>query len=167
MVVKMFQTVIRYGGNMEKVLICDIDGCVIDTSGIWIDSKLSMIPKEKEFEFFEKQANNYDNPVCWECVNFVNAFKHTVDKIIFMTARSEVLRAGTLQRLKEVINVDFILMMRPIDNKDTPELLKESMLMQVQNYYKVLLAIDDNVETCKMYEKHGIPNILWAIGKCK
>lgn len=167
MVVKRFQTVIRYGGNMGKVLICDIDGCVIDTSSIWIDAGLSMIPEDKKFEFFEKQANNYDNPVCWECVNFVNAFKHAVDKIMFMTARSEVLREGTLQRLKDVINVDFTLMMRPLDNKDDPALLKESMLMCVQDEHKVVLAIDDNKEICEMYEEHGIPNILWEIGKYK
>lgn len=147
----------------KTALICDIDGCIIDTSNIWKMAKLFNVPENKYFEFFYQHANGTNNQYCMDCIEFVNNFKKFVDKVIFITARSEKLRIGTFERLKNVVNCDFDLLMRPVDNVDEPSILKEQILKEVNKNYVVLLAIDDDDNICSMYKNNGIATINWKI----
>jgi len=54
-----------------------------------------------------------------------------------------------------------LLLMRPETDKNPPCVLKLNILKQITDRFgfDVILAIDDDPATCKMYESHRIPVI--------
>ena len=143
----------------QKAIICDIDGCLLDTSYIHrsIDS-LGLEGAEK-WRFFESLAN--DIKVVRFNKNLANILKTFADsgmKIILLTARSESIKYQTKLRLNYEINdkFNYTLLMRPINDTSDPQTVKFIHLKKILEEYDVILAIDDEDENLKMFAFNGI-----------
>lgn len=151
----------------ERAIICDIDGCVLDTSRIDNEIVELGLTQEQSFKYFDINISRITPIVNIKVCHFLYYFASNEKcKIIFVTARSEKLREITYKQLAHVMEVrPEIIYMRPYGNYDEPHLLKEKILLKIKEHFNIFLAIDDNIQTCNMYEKHGIITIMCNIQK--
>ena len=126
-----------------KVIICDIDGVLMD--GPWWD----------DIEDFYLNMDSW-YPIDWT-VYMVNCFYKLGYKIIFLTARDEKVRVKTTQQLKELFPFNINLYMRPRGDMRESYIVKEEHLMELMEKYDILFAMDDEIPNCQMFKKHGIP----------
>lgn len=143
----------------EKVIICDIDGCILDTS--WIHKQIAELglTQEQAFKYFDMHIGSIESKTIIKIRDFLRLFDKKV-KIVFVTARSENIRAITYEQLTKAMRMfPEIIYMRPYGNLDEPRVLKEKILLEIKERFEVILAIDDNPGTCLMYEDYGIPVI--------
>lgn len=145
--------------NKENVIICDIDGCVLDTS--WINKKIAELglTRQQGFAYFNAHIGDKEPETITKMRDFLRMFDNKI-RIIFVTARNENLRQITFEQLVSALGVfPEVIYMRPEGNLDEPDILKEKILKEINNRFNVILAIDDNGLTCRMYEQHGILTI--------
>lgn len=137
----------------QKAIICDIDGCLLDTSGIEI--------KDNDFKSFHEKANS---PIwSWKKISLFNLLNNYTElgyKVILLTARSEEIRHQTYNYLIKsggtILKGKPILLMRKIgDTRPAHEMKEELLLEQMKNYY-IEFAIDDEQENCEMFRNYGI-----------
>lgn len=145
---------------MREAIICDIDGCLIETDWIFAEAKEKDLNTDETFALFDKYANSDRCVINQKYVKLLQTFSN-VD-IIFVTARSEAIRHETQKKLEEILKgQQFLLYMRPIGNKENSCALKEMHLKEILKNYKVHLAIDDYIGNCLIFEKYNIPYIHW------
>ncbi len=145
--------------NKENVIICDIDGCVLDTS--WINNKIAELglTREQGFVYFDVHIEDQEPETITKMRDFLRMFDYKI-RIIFVTARNEHLREITYRQLTSALGMfPEAIYMRPEGNKDDPDILKETILAEINKHFNVILAIDDDGRTCRMYEQHGILTI--------
>ena len=151
-----------------KVIVCDLDGCLFNTAWIWgVTNELGLMG-EKKWDFFHKNVNSEKSCTCEEMKNFLKDIIAKDTLIIFMTARSEEIRFATEERiLNELpeLAARHILLMRPYNNYDSSEVVKEKLLnIAINDYnYHISFAIDDEPKNCAMFEKYGIPTLQWKL----
>jgi len=76
----------------RKVVICDIDGCVLDTSRI--EKEMIGIQSEDEkFDYFNKHIGDIEPKSITKIVKLLRTFDNRAS-VIFVTARCESLRNG-------------------------------------------------------------------------
>lgn len=146
--------------SKEKVIICDIDGCILDTS--WINYRIAELnlTKEQGFVYFDEHIDDLAPTTIVKMRDFLRLLDNKI-KIIFVTARSERIREITYKQLTNALGMlPELIYMRPIDNLDDPHILKEKILAEINEHFDVILAIDDYGLTCRMYEQHGILTII-------
>lgn len=149
----------------ENAIICDIDGCLIQTDWIFNDAKRLGLNGEETFTLFDLYANDIMNSVDKNLVLTIKLLNFD-KKIIFLTARSEDIRERTRKNLERILpGVSFLLCMRPSDDKRPQKAVKEDYLRTITEHYNVVLAIDDSAENCAVFEKHDIPYIQWKFGE--
>lgn len=145
--------------NKENVIICDIDGCVLDTS--WIENKIAELglTRQQGFAYFDAHIEDREPVTITKMRDFLRMFDNK-SRIIFVTARNEKLREITYRQLTSALGMfPEVIYMRPEGNLDEPYILKEKILEEINNHFNVILAIDDNGLTCRMYEQYGILTI--------
>ena len=139
---------------MKSAIICDIDGCVIDTDWIWEEVERQNMEGSQMWEFFNKNANDLTKSKPQQLL--INRLQ-TNAEVIFSTARSEAIRKETREMLEKIMQgKEFILMMRPEKCFDSSEAVKEAHLMEILKNYEVACAIDNEKENCNMYRRHGL-----------
>ena len=145
---------------MKKAILCDIDGCLFDTSKIWAEINLLFIPDfepERKWNYFEERANDISysrvNPIIAEQLDL---FARMGYKIIFSTARSEKIRIGTENRINMEVSFPYELLMRPINNTFPAWKLKKLHYEVMKNRYDIKLAIDDEYDNLVMYANEGV-----------
>lgn len=151
-------------------IICDIDGCLVDTSWIWrLVNNLSMTDEQK-FDYFNLNANSRYSTVDLILLTILNYCRQIeiAQRIIFLTARSEIIAAPTINFLHArtglVPGKDFLINFRPVDDKLTPVESKRVRLLKIlEQGHRILFAIDDNPEICKMYCEHKINAYIWKM----
>lgn len=145
--------------NKTKAIICDIDGCILDSSAIYTEIYRLNLKGANKWLFFETYANDS------EYVKFNKnlgewLFNQTQKgiAIIFLTARSENIRYQTRLRLIEEFKkgFDFKLLMRAKDDTDPPHVCKEKHMRDILAAYDVILAIDDEQKNLDMFNKYGL-----------
>ncbi len=142
-----------------KAIICDIDGCVLDTSAIYKEIERLNLEGQRKWMFFETFANDSKMSVFNQTLGnwLVSQYIKGIN-IIFLTARSEKIRYNTRTRLnKEFKNVlDYCLLMRAKDDLDPAHIVKEKHLKTILERYEVILAIDDEQPNLDMFNRYGL-----------
>lgn len=152
-------------------IICDLDGCLIDTSWIWRLVDGFNMTEEQKYKYFDLNANSTYSAIDTTLLTILNYCRQIMiaHRIIFLTARSEVIAAPTINFLQArtglVAGKDFLINFRPVDDKLSPVESKRVRLLKIlEQGHQILFAIDDEPEICKMYCEHKINGYLWRIG---
>lgn len=153
----------------SKYIICDLDGCLIDSAWIWDVVKNQNISKDEAFDIFNRLANADKNGIDLALYKYL-CFKASGGlKIHFITARSELIEVETINFLQKKLGLiygkDFSISFRPTTDLSSPA---ESKAVRIQSFIdsgrEVALAIDDEIEVLKMYASKKIPFLRWIIG---
>lgn len=154
---------------MNKYLICDLDGCLIDTAWIWEVVRAFKFTKEEGFDFFNRAANAEVNKIDIPLFKYL-CFKASGGlKIHFLTARSELIEVETINFIQKktglIYGKEFTISFRPTTDITSPAESKRVRLeAMLANDKKVAFAIDDEDEIVEMYEQKGIPTLKWITG---
>lgn len=152
-----------------KYIVCDLDGCLIDTSWIWEVVNAYKMTKDEGFDVFNKLANAERNKIDMTLFKYL-CFKASGGlKLHFLTARSELIEVETINFLQKKLGLiygkEFTISSRPTTDVSTPA---ESKAVRVQAMLdagkEIAFAIDDEDDILRMYLSKGIPVIKWMIG---
>lgn len=156
---------------MAKYLICDIDGCLVDSSWIWgvVNELKKTNPIVNPYEVFDKNANLSSNGVDVVLVDFIERFikKNNNDcELLFLTARSLAIKEETINFIKEHANLkDFQTSFRDLnDTSNSAESKKKRLDEILKAGNEVVLALDDDVNNVKMFKDYGIKTVQWRYG---
>lgn len=152
-----------------KYIICDLDGCLIKSGWIWDVAKEKGFSKDVAFDFFNRSA------CCDACEIDVSLYKYLCFKasggfrLHFLTARSEVISVETINFIQQktglIYGKEFTISFRPANDLSSPADSKARRLdAMIADKKEILLAIDDEDEILKMYQKRGIKTIKWISG---
>lgn len=143
----------------QKAIICDIDGCLLDTLNIHKQIEELGLTGALKWRYFEAGANDIKTvKFNRNLANVLKTFADTGIKIILLTARSEAIRYSTKLRLDYEINAAFSykLLMRSMGDSNDPHIVKYLHLKKILEEYDVILAIDDEDANLKMFAANGI-----------
>lgn len=152
-----------------KYIICDLDGCLIKSGWIWDVAKEKGFSKDVAFDFFNRSA------CCDACEIDVSLYKYLCFKasggfcLHFLTARSEVISVETINFIQQktglIYGKEFTISFRPANDLSSPADSKARRLdAMIADKKEIVLAIDDEDEILKMYQKRGIKTIKWISG---
>ena len=155
---------------MEKIIICDIDGCLINTSWIWKTISLLGIKDDAtKWDFFGRNANALYNTIDKKLVKFLKAeIKHRGAKVLFLTARNSSIEQNTITFIENGTGLkygkDFYISSRPgFDNLDPAE-SKNQRLSGIRSIFKIEFAVDDELKNCELFTRYDIPTLFWVMG---
>jgi len=152
-----------------KYVICDLDGCLIDSAWIWDVVKSQHVTKDDAFDIFNRLACADKNKIELPLFKYL-CFKASGGlKIHFLTARSELIEVETINFIQKktglIYGKEFTISSRANNDLSTPAQSKERRLQAfLDSGHEVVLAIDDEIEVLKMYSSKGIPALRWIIG---
>lgn len=145
----------------KKIIICDIDGCLVDTAHLL--ENCEQLGENEKWEKFNRNCCNSDNKKNWNLIEIIDTLDtHLVHKTIFLTTRSASIYKQTYQMLKSMFDFDsfgmaFSLLMRPADDNTTPSyVIKEGYIKKLKEQFDIVCAIDDDSRNCQMYKDNGI-----------
>ena len=153
-------------------VICDLDNCFID-SREWN----KFIPADNSRTGWDKYLDMID--LCKPNKQVIDMVCATCDlhPVIFMTGREDrhTCRHDTILQIKEYTDgkinmqdpkcVHKLLMRDEFDYRPAPIVKEEKLLQVIQHNYIPLVAIDDEIENCKMFMKYGMEVICYDIEK--
>ena len=141
----------------RKAVICDIDGCLLDTSQIFKEIEEKGLQGNEKWAYFERYANDRDKAKFnFILADVLNCLRNQGYKIIFSTARSEAIRINTKIRLQTDLGFMGDLFMRPLGNINPAAEVKAEHLKSIKGFYNACIAIDDEDENLKMFSKNGL-----------
>ncbi|MDD3238250.1 MAG: HAD family acid phosphatase [Candidatus Gastranaerophilales bacterium] len=144
----------------KDLIICDIDGVIVDISWIFQDEQFNAPDKtpEEKWDFFNRNANNMDNKINYDVVEIINRLKFFGGyKIAFVTSRSDIIYKSTLNMLHRIfVFDDILLLMRKEGDLSPSSLVKDRILADLNKKYKIICAIDDDPTNCAMFRGNGI-----------
>lgn len=153
----------------NKIILCDLDGCLIDSAWVWDVIKAYKMEKDDGFDVFNRLANSERNKIDKTLFKYL-CFKASGGlRIHFMTARSELIEVETINFLQKktglIYGKEFTISSRPSTDFLSSA---ESKAVRVQAMFdagkKIAFAIDDEDEILRMYLSKGIPVVKWIIG---
>lgn len=154
---------------MQDAIICDLDGCLFYTDWIFEEIEEQGLIGAAKWDYFHRHVNHPKSCMCPELKNFIKEVLTEGIFVIFMTARSEVIANETKSRLlKEfprLTTENHLIMMRPYNDYDDADLVKERMLQQLkkENKYSFIMAIDDEPKNIEMFARNQITAKQWRI----
>ncbi len=146
-----------WGGlvHLEKVIICDIDGTIADTS-----HRLHFVRKpdgeKKDWKgFFEAAVND---PVREDVRSMLISYFDQGYTIVFMSGRPDNYKEQTLKWLNDnYLNFAFTVIMRKANDKRDDTIVKKEMLdMYFPNKTKIHKVIDDRPSVIRMWRENGL-----------
>ena len=142
--------------SKPKAVICDIDGCLLDTREILREAEKKETEAEK-WRYFDTYANDRDK-VAFNYVlgEVLESLRQCGYKIIFSTARSEAIKINTKIRLRLELGYIEDIYMRPIGDSRPAAEVKADHLKKIREYYDAQIAIDDEDANVKMYADKGL-----------
>ena len=153
----------------EKIIICDLDGCLIDSEWIWSIINGMKLEKEVGFDMFNRLANAEANEIDLTLLNYLR-FKNIAGvRILFLTARSEIIETETINFIQRktglIFGKDFSISSRPsTDLTPAIESKRARLRTLIDSGKEILIAIDDEIDIVEMYEQAGIKAMQWSIG---
>lgn len=153
-------------GPKEKVIICDLDGTLCDTSHrehlvkhIVLDDE---VVQKKNWPLFFKELKN-DTPNEW-CRDILYKFEEHYP-IVFCSGRPDDYKKDTEEWLdKHQINYDH-LFMRQRGNYRKDDIIKENLLdFEILTRYIPYFVIDDRACVVRMWRSRGITTLACAEG---
>lgn len=152
-----------------RYIICDLDGCLINSKWIWDSVNSQKVTKDEAFDMFNRLANADANKIDLPCYKYL-CFKCAGGrKLHFLTARSEEIEVETINFIQKktglVFGKDFTISSRPKNDTSLPA---QSKAVRVQKFLDegnvIDLAIDDEDAVLEMYRSKNIPAMKWIIG---
>lgn len=156
---------------MENIIICDIDGCLVNSSWIWKTITLLGIKDDAtKWDFFSRNANALYGSIDKNLIKFLKAeIKIRNARILFLTARNVCIEEQTIKFIEKrtglVYEQDFFISSRPGYDKSGSAESKRARLELIKKFYNPVFAIDDELIICELYSKHKIPTLFWVIGQ--
>lgn len=152
----------------KNIIICDLDGCLIDTSWIWEINKGLKLESPQCWELFENNANSSWSKIDAVLLNYLKEKRNQGFEIEFLTARSLTIYDETKNFIEKTTglkhNKDFGLLMRKPDDESPAVDYKQKAITERLSKYDIALAIDDDKSIVEMYKKEGINAVRWQIG---
>ncbi len=140
----------------KKAIICDIDGCLLDTAHIHEDIKELGLEGLDKWRYFEMYANDIDVKFNHNLGGLLESLARNGYEIIFSTARNESIKHRTILKLKSNLDCEFKLYMRASNDISPACEVKKKHLKQIQEEYAVEMAIDDEDANLDMFSKKGL-----------
>lgn len=145
----------------QKVIVFDIDGCLAD------DSHRAHFRDAKKWDEYFAAAKD-DKPIYGLVSNLMMQSNiHCMASSIFLTTRNESIREITANWLdrnfaccyfEDLMSSDHMIMRGARDFRPANVIKREEML-KLMDQYEVICAIDDDPETCKVYQDLGLPTL--------
>ena len=153
----------------QKYIICDIDGCLIKSGWIWFFINGMKFEENVAFDMFNRMANAEANSIDKPLLNFLRLKLIGGYKIIFLTARSEIIETETINLIQKktglIYGKEFSINSRPAtDLTDSAESKRIRLEGLIDSGKEIEFAIDDEDAIIAMYEKKGIRAIKWQNG---
>lgn len=152
----------------NKIIICDIDGCLIETSWIWDINRVLKLGSPLCWELFENNATSSWNKIDSWLLMFLKEKIKKGFSVCFLTSRSEKIKAATILQIEEKTGLrhgtDFEIICRRSDDESEACQHKSDCLDAYFNLNQIELAIDDNKSIIDMYKSRGINAIRWTFG---
>lgn len=155
--------------NRRKAIICDIDGCLLDTDKVLKNSEEKGYKGELKWEYFHEHANNPEfvskNQRLFE---LLNKFEKEGYIIILLTARSIEIADDTIKYLLsgniKLTKFPYYLG-RPLSDYRPSQEFKEDAIKELitTSNFDILFAIDDDLNNWKMFHRNGIPSFRYKI----
>ena len=152
----------------KNIIICDLDGCLIDTSWIWEVNKVLKLESPQCWELFENNANSSWSKIDPVLLNYLNEKLKQGFFIEFLTARSKTILKETIDFIEKTTGLKYgqnfdILMRDPKDESPAVD-YKRNAVTERLSKREIVLAIDDDKSIVEMYKKEGINAVRWQIG---
>lgn len=155
-------------GVNDKIIICDLDGCLVETSWIWDINRELKLQAPQCWELFENNANSSWNKVDSFLEALLTEKIKQGYKLFFITARSKAIEKETIKHIEQKTtlkhNIDFGIYFRNIGDFSEPWECKQNILDVVFDKKQIVLAIDDDKRIVEMYKQNGINAIRWQFG---
>ncbi len=153
----------------QQYLICDLDGCLINTAWIWKTVNLFKMDTDTAYDFFDKAVNCNASRIDEYCLRYIYLKCSGGLKLHFLTARSEIIEVPTINFIQEktglIYGKDFSISFRAANDVSASVDCKEERLKRMlQDGKKIALAIDDKDDIIAMYLRHGIKTVKWING---
>lgn len=152
----------------DKVIICDIDGCLLDTSWIWDCNRILKLGTPQCWELFENNANASWIKVDSWLLAFLKEKLKQGSRLYFLTARSKNIRIATILQIEKKTGLkhgtDFEIICRQSDDESEACQYKSDCVDVFFKRNQIELAIDDDKRIVEMYKNKGINAIRWAFG---
>lgn len=147
-------------------LICDLDGCLVNTSWVKSVANSMNMTKQQRYELFNLTANTDNSHINKYCLDFVLYQLAGGSKLHFLTARESKIANSTINFLEDKTGLtcgkDFSISFRPATNTSKAvDYKKEYISKMMENGENIALAIDDKPEINDMYSQFGISTINW------
>jgi len=141
---------------MRRCIIVDVDGTLVDVSGIRHYVKLANGREYKDFESFHKAAAFM--PAIEETKKILHAFDFMLDVDIFVvTARQAKWERETRAWLRNNgVRYDALCMRATGDRRPDVE-VKRDILSRIRETHRPLFAIDDNPSIIALWQSERIP----------
>jgi len=139
----------------RKVIVCDIDGMVLNTQFILDEIHELGLKGEDEWEYFCKNCNSDRVQLMPRIKEYLSGLHSEVGRF-FMTARNEKCVEETAKKLESFkIRVDRLYMRIQNDLRPACEIKREHLL-QIMEEFDIIAFIDDNLQNCEMAKELGI-----------
>lgn len=139
------------------VVICDLDQTVFDNSH---REHLIQGPNPNWDAFGSPELILKDKPIAAAITALAYVLKHPTFPLYFLTGRSEVARAATIQCLHSCLPEakDAPVLMRPDNDFRKAVVFKETEIQKVQARHQKqgMIFIDDDLRNAEMYRKYGV-----------
>lgn len=140
----------------QDVVICDIDGCLLNTSAVLAEAKLQPSEADK-WRYFNTYANDRKKVAFnYLLAEILKSLRDSGYKIIFSTARSEAIKVNTKIRLRSELGFMPDMYMRALGDIRPACEVKADHLKLIQKYYNPCIAIDDEDANLDMFSKNGL-----------
>lgn len=154
---------------LPRVLICDIDGVLCDSSKRqkkYCDPSALL---ENDLDRWHKSLDGYsstteDDVPIYKGILLLRSLIpiFSIKRVLYLTARDELGFDLTLSWLQD--NVDFKisrddLFMRPHHDPRSPSHLKKDIILSLKEKFDIVFALDDHPGICDTYTSIGIDNL--------
>lgn len=143
----------------HKAVVCDIDGCLLDVSKLYLEIHKRGLKGQEMLDFFHENANNPQYAEKIEGIfNLLDTFVQSKYKIIILTARRDIIAKPTLHYLLEGgIYLDYIteLIVKPEEEGVPSHIFKKKELEKLREKYDIELVIDDKYTNCATFKEMG------------
>lgn len=145
----------------KKAIICDIDGCLLDTGFIFKEIEAQGLTGSEKWDYFHKKANLDEVKFNIALSEILYGFYDQGFDIILLTARSEEIRNQTRSKItyENILagfNYKFTLYMRHLGDCSPSHESKAKYIDFLKAKYSIVLAIDDDDANCKMFNENNI-----------
>ena len=152
--------------NKNKAIICDIDGCLVNTDRIFKEILQRDLTGDEKWDYFHRFANEPSHSLKnRRLIQYLIDMSYKGYEILLVTARSEEIYKETFKYLYNNSNYvfDFKLYCRKINDYRPSWVVKEDITKDLLKDYDVIMAIDDELANCQMFESLGLLTFRYRI----